>query len=85
MDFRRPLYLGDVTTCLSRVEKFGNTSFVVAHEFRQGDVEAPVATGQEIRVWGASDPEHPEKLKAQRVPDDLRAMLSVEKTIDVTV
>ncbi len=85
MDFRRPLYLGDVTTCSSRVEKFGNTSFVVAHEFRQGDVEAPVATGQEIRVWGASDPEHPEKLKAQRMPDDLRAMLSVEKTIDVTV
>lgn len=85
MEFKRPLYLGDVTLCSSRVEKFGNTSFVVAHEFRQGDIEAPVAAGKEVRVWGSSDPAQPEKLVAQRMPEEVRAMLSVEKTIDVTV
>ena len=85
MEFRRPLYLGDVTLCSSRVEKFGNTSFVVVHEFRQGDIDTPVATGKEVRVWGSSDPEQPEKLVAQRMPEEVRAMLSVEKTIDVTV
>lgn len=85
MAFSRPLYFGDITVLTSRVEKFGNTSFVVAHEFRQGDIEAPVATGSEVRVWGSSDPDHPEKLVAQRMPDEVRAMLSVDKTVDVSV
>jgi 4-hydroxybenzoyl-CoA thioesterase len=85
MDFMRPLYFGDVTALTSRVEKFGNTSFVVSHAFRKdGDAE-PVATGREIRVWGYSDPEEPAKLIAVPVPDDVRDMLSVEKTVDVTV
>jgi acyl-CoA thioesterase FadM len=85
MAFRRPLYFGDVTVLTSRVEKFGNTSFVVAHEFRQGNIEAPVATGNEVRVWGSSAPDHPEKLVAQRMPDEVRTMLSVDKTVDVSV
>ena len=85
MAFRRPLYFGDVTELTSSVEKFGNTSFVVAHQFRQGGIEEPVATGNEVRVWGSSDPEHPEKLVAQKMPDEVRAMLSVDKTVDVSV
>lgn len=85
MEFKRPLYFGDVTRLSSRVEKFGNTSFVVAHEFRQGDNPAPVAIGQEVRVWGYSDAEQPEKLIAKVVPEDIRAMLSVDETIDVSV
>jgi 4-hydroxybenzoyl-CoA thioesterase len=85
MAFRRPLYFGDVTELTSSVEKFGNTSFVVAHQFRQGEIEEPVATGNEVRVWGSSDPEHPEKLVAQKMPDEVRAMLSVDKTVDVSV
>jgi len=74
-----------VTELTSSVEKFGNTSFVVAHQFRQGEIEEPVATGNEVRVWGSSDPEHPEKLVAQKMPDEVRAMLSVDKTVDVSV
>ena len=85
MSFMRPLYFGDVTVLTSRVEKFGNTSFVVAHEFRHGDDPKPVATGNEVRVWGYSDPAQPEKLVATRMPDEVRALLSVEKTVDVTV
>jgi 4-hydroxybenzoyl-CoA thioesterase len=85
MAFKRPLYFGDVTLCTSRVERFGNTSFVVAHEFTQGDNPEPVATGNEIRVWGYSDAADPTKLRARAMPDEVRAMLSVEKTVDVTV
>ena len=69
----------------SGVERVGHTSFVVAHEFRRGDEPKPVATGSEVRVWGYSDAAEPRKLIAIPVPDDVRAMLSVEKTVDVTV
>ena len=85
MEFKRPLYFGDVTVLTSRVEKFGNTSFSVAHEFRRGDDPDPVATGREVRVWGRSDPEQPERLVATRMPEEVRAMLSADDTIDVTV
>ncbi len=85
MAFSRPLYFGDVTLCTTRVERFGNTSFVVSHEFRQGDNPDPVATGKEVRVWGYSDAEDPAKLVARAMPEEVRAMLSVDKTVDVTV
>ena len=85
MEFEKPLYFGDVTLLTTRVQKFGNTSFVVAHEFSKGDDPRPVASGREVRVWGYSDPERPDKLVARKVPDEVREMLSVEKTVDVTV
>lgn len=85
MDFMRPLYFGDITVLTSRVEKFGNTSFTVGHEFRRGENPEPVARGNEVRVWGRSAPGQPEKLVAERMPEEVRSMLSVEKTVDVTV
>ena len=85
MDFRRPLYFGDVTVCSSRVEQFGNTSVTVRHEFRLDDDPEPVAAGCEVRVWGYSDPEDREKLVAKRMPEELRRELSREETVDVTV
>ncbi len=85
MNFSKPLYFGDVTVCRSRVEKFGNKSFVVAHEFCRGDDPSPVASGNEVRVWGYSDPADPAKLEARAMPQEVREMLSVEKTVDVTV
>jgi 4-hydroxybenzoyl-CoA thioesterase len=85
MAFKRPLYFGDVTVLTSKVENFGNTSFVVSHEFRQGDDPAPVASGKEVRVWGYSDPVSPEKLIAQVVPEELKALLSVNESKDVSV
>lgn len=85
MAFKRPLHYGDITELTSKVEKFGNTSFVVAHEFRQGDDPDPVAIGNEVRVWAYSDQVDPEIMVAQRVPEDVRAMLSVNQTVDTTV
>ena len=85
MNFRKPLYFGDVTTCSSRVERFGNTSFVVAHEFSRDDLQEPVASGSEVRVWGYVDADDPETLKARRMPDEVRAMLSADGCIDTSV
>lgn len=85
MSFRKPLYFGDVTTCSSRVERFGNTSFVVAHEFHRADSPQPVASGSEVRVWGYVDADDPDRLKARAMPEAVRAMLSVEGDIDVSV
>ncbi len=85
MAFTRPLYFGDITVLTSRVEKFGNSSFVVSHEFRQGEDPVPVATGSEVRVWGYSDSKQPEKLVSQALPDSLRVALSVDKTVDTSV
>ena len=84
MSFMRPLYFGDITRLSSSVEKFGNTSFTVEHRFHQGDDATPVAMGKEVRVWGSSDAEKPEKLIAVPVPDEVRAMLSVSNSVDVT-
>jgi 4-hydroxybenzoyl-CoA thioesterase len=85
MSFSKPLYFGDVVLCSSQVERFGNTSVVVAHEFRRADQPEPVASGSEVRVWGYSDSADPSKLVARAMPDEVRAMLSVDKTVDVTV
>ena len=85
MDFRKPLYFGDITTCSSRVERFGNTSFVVAHQFTRAGSEEPVASGSEVRVWGYVDADAPETLKARPMPDEVRAMLSADGSVDVSV
>ena len=89
MSFRKPLYFGDVVVCSSQVERFGNTSFVVAHEFsrgdRRGDLAQPVASGSEVRVWGYSDADDPVTLVARAMPDEVRMKLSIDKTVDVTV
>ena len=85
MAFRKPLYFGDVTTCTSRVESFRNTSFVVAHEFRRGDLDEPLATGSEVRVWGYSDADDPSRLIARVMPPEVREMLEVERNVDVSV
>jgi len=85
MAFKRPLYFGDIAILTSKVEKFGNTSFVVNHEFRQGENPDPVAIGNEVRVWGYSDADRPEKLIAQAMPDELQALLSVERSVDTSV
>ena len=74
-----------VVLCSSQVERFGNTSFVVAHQFSLAGQPETVASGSEVRVWGYSDSSEPARLVARAMPDEVRAMLSVDKTIDVTV
>lgn len=84
MDFYRPVRFGDIIRLRSRVGKFGNTSFTVVHDFFHGEAAEPVASGCETRVWGISDPQDPAKLKASRMPDDLRQALSSAVEVDTT-
>lgn len=82
-EFYSPAYYGDVLTLDSRVQKFGNTSFVVEHHFsRDGE---PLCSGTEVRVWGGSDKAEPEKLIAVKVPEWIRENLSQSRTIDASV
>lgn len=85
MEFKRPLYFGDVTVLTSFVESFGKTSFSVRHEFRCGDNPDPVASGSEVRVWGYSDADQPHKLVARAIPGSLKELLSIDKTVDTSV
>ncbi|MDR3629625.1 MAG: acyl-CoA thioesterase [Desulfocapsaceae bacterium] len=85
MAFKRPLHYRDITELTSKVEQFGNTSFVVAHAFRQGDDLNPVAIGNEVRVWGYSDQADSAVMAVRRVPEDVRSLLSVNQTVDTTV
>ncbi len=81
--FHKPAVFADVIQLESEVEKFGNKSFVMKHVFsRDGDV---LATGNEDRVWGWTHPDDPERITSIPVPDEVRAMLSVDDICDVTI
>ena len=85
MTFRQPLYFGDVVTLISRVEKFGNTSFVAAHEFSLPASPEPVAKGTEVRVWANKDPGDPKKMIARPVPESVKAMLTANKKVSLSI
>ena len=82
-DFVAPCRYGDRIELWTEVERFGTKSFAVSHEFRRaGDT---LARGQEVRVWGWSDPVDPERLTAIAVPDEVRAALAAEGVFDTSV
>jgi acyl-CoA thioesterase FadM len=65
---------GDRLTIETTVERWGNSSFRVAHRATMADGKA-VAHGHETRCWVASDPAAPGRLKAMHVPDHVIARL----------
>jgi len=69
--FKRPSRFRDVITVESGIESWGNTSFRLNHKIFNNGVEA--VTGHEVRAWVIKDPSHPSGIRAQRVPDDIRA------------
>ncbi len=83
MDFTSPARFRDIVTLQSNIAKIGGKSFRVEHRFMLEDVL--LATGFEIRVWGASAPDNPEKLIALPLSDSIKAKLSKDETIDVTL
>ena len=85
MTFRRPLRFGDVVTMVSRVEKFGATSFVAAHQFFLCDDSEPIAQGSEVRVWAVADPDGVRDMVAHPVPENVKAMLRADREVDVSI
>ncbi|HEY9163390.1 MAG TPA: thioesterase family protein [Magnetovibrio sp.] len=69
--FTRPSRFRDVITVESAIESWGNSSFKVRHTIFNGGVEA--VPGHEVRAWVVTDPSHANGIRAQRVPDDIRA------------
>lgn len=70
--FERPVIPGDTLVVETRVERWGNSSFRVAHRAALAD-GAAVAHGHETRCWVVNDPATPGRMKAMRIPDDVIA------------
>ncbi len=75
-EFKSPARFWDVLELRSRISRFGGKSFTVSHDFRIG--ERVTAVGQEVRVWGWSDADDPDRLVAVPVPEDVKLLLSVD-------
>jgi len=73
--FMRPAAYGDDVVLEAAAPEFGNSSFTIAHRLlKNGHV---CVTGIEKRVWTVRDAERPGGMRAERVPDDVRAKFSV--------
>jgi 4-hydroxybenzoyl-CoA thioesterase len=70
--FRRPAAYGDDVVLEAAAPDFGNSSFTIAHRLlKDGHV---CVEAVEKRVWTVADDSRPGGLRAERVPDTIRAM-----------
>lgn len=70
--FMRPAAYGDAVVLEAAAPAFGNSSFTIAHRLlKDGHV---CVEGIEKRVWTVADATRPGGLRAERVPDAIRAM-----------
>jgi YbgC/YbaW family acyl-CoA thioester hydrolase len=71
--FRRASQHGEKLVIESHVEKFGRSSFVIRHVFR--DVSGAIAAeGTETRIWARKEG-NARSLKAIAIPDDVKRRL----------
>ena len=73
-NFESPVMPGDKLVVESRVERWGNSSFRIAHRVIKPD-GTTAAHGHETRCWTAATASMPGQLKAQRIPDDVISRL----------
>ena len=72
--FMRPAAYGDNVVLEAEAPDFGNSSFTIRHRLlRDGKV---CVSGTEKRVWAVRDAERPGGMRAERVPDVIRAMFN---------
>ena len=72
--FIRPSRFGDQVEITTEITALGRTSFSVQHVLRNGGEIAIEA--QEKRVWVVRDPVDPEAIRAEPLPDAVRAALA---------
>ncbi len=72
--FMRPAAYGDAVTLEAAAPAFGNSSFTITHRLIKDGVVC--VEGVEKRVWTVADAERPGGMRAERVPDDIRAMFA---------
>lgn len=69
--FMRPAAYGDDVVLEAAAPEFGNSSFTIAHRLlKDGHL---CVIGIEKRVWTVRDAERPGGMRAERVPDEVRA------------
>jgi len=72
--FLRPAAYGDAVTLEAAAPEFGNSSFTIRHRLlKDGHV---CVEGVEKRVWTVRDAERPGGMRAERVPDAVRAQFA---------
>lgn len=69
--FLKPASYGDEVLIESAAPAFGNSSFTIAHRLSRGGAVCVECT--EKRVWTVTAPDRPGGLRAERVPDVVRA------------
>ncbi|MCW2405895.1 4-hydroxybenzoyl-CoA thioesterase [Sphingobium sp. B1D7B] len=73
--FQRPAAYGDDVVLEVEAPDFGNSSFTIRHRLlKDGHV---CVSGTEKRVWTVRDSERPGGMRAERVPDDIRARFAL--------
>ncbi len=70
-EFLSPTRFGDDIEITSHVSEWRRRTLVVSHEIFNAGTAA--VRGTEIRVWAASDPDDPRKLKTADIPAEFRA------------
>ena len=73
--FLRPAAYGDDVVLEVAAPEFGNSSFTVAHRLLKDG--AFCVEGIEKRVWTVRDAERPGGMRAERVPDEIRAAFAL--------
>jgi 4-hydroxybenzoyl-CoA thioesterase len=69
--FHKPTRYGDEVAIETRLVEYARSSFKIEHRLSKGDMLA--AEGFETRVWSARDPDDPERIKAQPIPEAVLA------------
>ena len=72
--FMRPAAYGDNVTLEAEAPEFGNSSFTIKHRLLKDGVVC--VEGVEKRVWTVRDAERPGGMRAERVPDEIRALFT---------
>jgi 4-hydroxybenzoyl-CoA thioesterase len=72
--FHKPPRYGDDVAIETKLTEYGRSSFKVEHRLSKAGTLA--AEGFETRVWAARDPEDPEQIKAQSIPEAVLAQFA---------
>jgi 4-hydroxybenzoyl-CoA thioesterase len=74
--FLLPCRYGETVEIASMIARLGASSFDVEHRLTSGGTLA--VEGFETRVWTGRDPKHPDRIKAQPIPQEIVERLSQE-------
>lgn len=72
--FSSPGFYADRLSLHAQVVRVGGASFSVQHTISRGAEQ--LLSGQETRIWAVEDATRPAGIRAERIPDTVRALLN---------